>query len=507
MGKSLLIAVDLGTTNIKTAVYDLEGTYLTGASEKVDEIRGDDGSFIQKGDMIFDKVCRCLQKTAISLGNDTAEIAAIGFSGQMAGSIGVGENWADVTSWSCSVDTRYLPYADRIREQFAADMYRWSGTGSPVMCSKYKWFESDFPEEHEKIVKYTMLNGYIIGRLSEIPVEEAPIDYSLISWTGLADIKNLSWSEELCAEMGIGIDKLSKIVSGDTVIGCLSENSSRLSGLPAGIPLVLGAGDKICGSVGAESISEGNTMIELASYAAINQRVNSYHPDLDGRRFDIIGGISSEGYNAHKYLQGSGITTEWFMNEFLKGTAPEGKDPFVNIEELAAGLPAGSDRMIAIGEMGGSAIPLDQNIKGAFVGQAWRHKKEHFYKALIESFTYDLASTLQAMERCYPEYLNGPVTVLGGGAKSLIWPQILSDVTGREIRTLNRSDIALLGAAKIAAVGAGIFDSYDHHYGNVEVSRVYTPDQKNHQVYQKYMEIYKDLEAAVSEYCRRLANI
>lgn len=508
MDKSLLVAVDLGTSFIKTAVYDLKGEYITGATEKVDEIRDGNGAFIQKGDMIFNKVCNCLQKTSQNLGNDVDYIKAIGFSGQMAGSIGVGENWDDITSWSCSVDTRYLPYADSIRREFEDDLYSLSGTGSPVMCAKYKWFEHEFPEEHDRIVKYTMLNGYIIGKLSEIPVEEAPIDYSLISWTGLADIKKLEWSKSLCSKIGVDIDKLSRIVSADTMIGTISYKASKMCNIPEGIPLVLGAGDKICGSVGAESISEGDTIIELASYAAINQRVNAYSPDIDGRKFDIIGGISGEGYNVHKYLQGSGVSSEWFLREFVKADCDNlNQSIFTSIENLAKMVPSGSERMIAIGSLGGSAIPFNKSIKGAFIGHSWKHKKEHFYRALIESFTYDLASTLKSIERYHPSFAKIPIKVLGGGAKSIIWPQIIANVMGREIRTLNRSDISLLGAAKIAGVGAEIIDGYDKHYGDVKVEQIFHVQRDEYTTYQKYLELYEEVVQTVSELSDKLEKI
>ena len=170
MGKRLYMAVDLGTSFIKTGVYDLSGTYRAGASVPVQDERPEAGIFIQRGEMLWQSVCDCLKKTAKALGDEAGNICAMAFTGQMAGSIGVDENWGDVTTWSCSMDSRYLPYADRQRELFGEDMFTIGGTNAPVMCSKYDWFRNDFPTEHARIAKYVMLNGYTIGRLSGQPI-------------------------------------------------------------------------------------------------------------------------------------------------------------------------------------------------------------------------------------------------------------------------------------------------------------------------------------------------
>ncbi len=506
---SILIGVDLGTSYIKAAAFDLTGEVLARAQEKVEEVRTAEGGFLQPGDMIYEKMCLCLRDVTGLLGERAGQIRAVGFSGQMAGSIGVGENWEDVTSWSCTLDGRYMPYADALRQKAGVTIYRISGTGSPVLGAKYVWFKKAFPEEHKKIVKYTMLNGYCAGRLSGLPVEEAPVDYSLIAWTGLADLKTLSWSERLCGLFGVDMGHLPKIRAGSDVIGTVTSEAARLTGLPEGCALILGAGDKICGSAGALSLDEGDTMLELASYAAVNCRVRDYRPDLQGSRFDVIGSIDGSGYCAHKYLQGSGVTTDWFMDQFVRrpGDEEAGKDAFPEIEKLAAQLPPGSGHMLALGTLGGSAIPFDGDARGMFFGHTWASRKEHFYRALIEGFSYDLATSLEAIANLYPEYANRPLVAVGGGARSLIWPQILSDVTGREIRVLTRTDTGLLGAAKIAGVGAGLISGYQEPFGGVDVKQVFEPQVKAHRIYQEYMEVYRELAEEMSAYGERLAAI
>ena len=119
MKNELFMAVDLGTSFIKIGVYSKDGDFLAGASESVAEERPAPGVFLQRGDALFGSVLRCIRKTTAQLKDDASRICAMAFTGQMAGSIGVDENWQDVTTWSCSLDNRYIPYAERQRRDHA----------------------------------------------------------------------------------------------------------------------------------------------------------------------------------------------------------------------------------------------------------------------------------------------------------------------------------------------------------------------------------------------------
>lgn len=497
----LFMAVDLGTSFIKTGVYGLDGVCLAMASEPVQDERPGPGIFLQRGEMLYGSVIRCIQATVNQLGQRAQDVCAMAFTGQMAGSIGVDENWEDVTTWSCSLDSRYLPYADRQRQLFADDLFRICGTNAPVMCSKYDWFQKDFPEEHKRIAKYVMLNGFVIGKLSGIPIEDAAIDHSLITWTGMADIRARSWSKQLCEEMGIDENRLPKIVDCAHVGGYLSQEMAKQLGLRSGLPLVMGAGDKVSGCIGSAVFDYGDMIFEASSYGAISAMVEDVRLDDQHRNYDVIGSMDERGYYAHKYIQGSGIAIDWFVDTFMD------KD-FRKAEELASQAPLGSDNMLAIGLLGGSAMPFDSQQKGLFMGHTWNHNKGHFYRSLLESFSYDLALTLSSLENKY-SYLSGQtIKLIGGGAKSAIWPQMLADVTGHSFTLLSRSDVALWGTAMLAAAGTGaVADIKQTARANVATGKVFTPDDAAHKAYKPYIEFYAQATQELKSLYARLNKL
>ncbi len=508
MTEKLYMGVDLGTSFIKSGVYSLDGRLQAGWSKPVKDERPAPGIFIQRGEDLYAAVCSCIRHTTEALGERARAIRAIAFTGQMAGSMGVDEDWNDVTTWSCTLDARYLPYADRQREQSGREQFELGGTNAPVMCAKYAWFREAFPEEHKRIAKYVMLNGYMIGKMSGVLVEEAKIDYSLIAWTGMADIGARRWSEKICQDLGVDLSLLPRIVSCTAVGGYLAEQTAKELGLPAGIPLVVGAGDKVSGCTGAAVFGDGDLIFEAASYGAVSCHVPEVRLDLERRCYDVIGSIDDKSFYAHKYIQGSGISIDWFVDNFFLENGMDKKAAFRKAEELAKDIPPGSGRMMGIGLLGGSAMPFDSEMKGLFMGHTWSHGKGHFYHALLEGFSYDLALTLSSIQGQYPECTGKRIKLIGGGARSSVWPQMLADVTGHAFVRLGREDVALWGAAVLAAAGIGeVKDIRALTREHVETKEVFLPDEKRHRSYEGYVKLYEALAKELHGLYKRLNRL
>ena len=212
MEKIYLMAVDLGTTFIKAAVYDTEGLQRAVSRAEVASDSSRPGVFLQSGEEIYKSVLLAMRDAARQLGEDAALITAVGFTGQMAGFMGVSKDWEDITSWSCSLDTRYVPYANAQMKELAPQFLMICGTNAPLMSAKCKWFVTEFPKEAERVAKYMLISSYVAGRLGNCRIEDAALGSSYITWTGLADVRTRTWSKELCEASGILNDVLPRIV-------------------------------------------------------------------------------------------------------------------------------------------------------------------------------------------------------------------------------------------------------------------------------------------------------
>ena len=343
----------------------------------------------------------------------------------------------------------------------------------------------------------------LIGRLGKADIENASLGSSYITWTGLADIRKRSWSEGLCGSLGIPTGKLPRIVDYHAVSGRLSKEAADAAGLPSGIPLIAGAGDKIAGCVGAGILTPGDTTFEASSYAAVSVLTDSYRPNPERQDYDAIPAFEDGRFYLHRYFPGSGITLQWFIDTFREAES-DSAEAFRSIEDAAAKIPAGSDQLMAVGMLGGSAMPFDGTLRGAWVGHTWSHRREHFYRALLESYGYELALTLDSIKQMYPDWDRLTEIVLtGGGARSGIWPQILADTTGNRFVLPERDDAALWGTAVIAGKGAGVFPDLRNAVfpEPAQGSSSVVPDPENLQEYQIFRKDYDELLKAVSLYC------
>ena len=142
------------------------------------------------------------------------------------------------------------------------------------------------------------------------------------------------------------------------------------------------------------------------------------------------------------------------------------------------------------------------------MGHDWSHKKEHFYRALLESFSYDFALCIRSIERLYPEYQLNDIRMIGGGAKSSVWPQMCADVQGKTYQLLNREDVAMWGAAMLAGNAIGVFgDLKQTAKTHVKVEKEFKPDFIKKAKYDRYLSIYETYMVELHDFFARLQSI
>jgi len=501
MTSTLLAAIDLGTSYIKVAIYKTNGECQALSTKEMKIDNPASGVFLQSGDYIFDSVLTCF-KDALNNIEDPSSIKSIAFTGQMAGVMGVDENLNDITSWSCSLDTRYYPYAKKMLQNHSRLLVEISGTNSPLMAPKIEWFEKEFPEEAARIKKYLMISSYIIAKLAKSKIEDTTIDSSFITWTGLADIANCSWSKRLCDLVGISVDKLPRITKSNEKVAILDPEYSTMLGLNSDVALVSGSGDKVAGILGAGVFDTNELVFEASSYGAVSCLVERYIPNLKTMNYDALLNATDNSYILHKYIPGSGIIIKWFKDNFCGG------QDFAEIDLEAKDITVGSNSLMCIGLLSGSSMPFNENIKGLFLGHTLNHRPAHFYRSLLESYAYEISLTIDAIRTHYTNSNMQSIKMIGGGANSAVWPQIIADVCNLRVDIMSRNDEALWGTALLAGNAVGIIEDTAQTANNhIFVKQSYMPILDNHLKYKKYINFYNKLCTDFTEYFIELENI
>ena len=276
----------------------------------------------------------------------------------------------------------------------------------------------------------------------------------------MEDFLNLDWSEELCELFNIDIKKLPRIVTPWEIIGKLDKKAAQKCGLFQGTQVVAGVGDQPAGLLGAGFIEPGMIMDVSGSSVLLFMAVNKFIPDTENGVIMYMPSVLPDISYAFTYINGGGICLRWFKDEFLIGNDyvlfKNNKDEFDIIEEKIKDIPPGADGLVFIPYFGGRQCSYDKNLKGTWIGLNWGHRKEHLYRAILESIAYDFNTSLSYMRELFPEFNIKRILVMGGGANSGVWNQIKSNVMGVTYGRIKGYQFALRGSGIIAGFGVSL---------------------------------------------------
>jgi len=420
------------------------------------------------------------------------EIAAIGLDGQMAGVMGIGEDFAAVTPYDSWLDTRCEKYIDILREGGEKAYIRLSGC--PVTYAhapKILWWMHERPDIYKKIAKFVMMNTYVAGRLAGLRAEDAFIDFTQLHFAGFGDIQKLEWSADMTSEYGVGLNKLPRIVNPWDIIGRLTPGQAALCGLAAGIPVVAGCGDQPATSLGAGVLDPGDAFDVSGTASLFACCVGDYTPDLDNRTLICARSVISGRWLALAYINGGGLSVRWFKELF---DMPGGAIGYSALENDARAAPPGGGGLLFVPHFQGRVCPNDPDVRGSFAGLNWTHSRGHMFRAVMESIGYEYAMYADILRSVRRDLRMEKVIVIGGGAKSGLFSQIKSDILGLPYSPSARDDAPMLGCVLNAGYGVGIYpDIADAARRMTRFRETVSPDPANTRAYGTYRELYKKM--------------
>jgi xylulokinase len=498
MTKVALIGVDLGTSAVKTTLFDVAGQSLAAATREAPLHQPAPGHAEQRGEDFLAATYATIREVVEKSGIAPGAVAAIAFDGQMAGAIGVDRAWNALTPWYPSaLDNRYQPYVARMQEQAGDQLVALNGA-LPFMAPRMLWWQAQSPELYRRIDKVLILANYVAGQMAGLRADDAFIDPSYLTWTGVSDTARRTWSAELAETCGIDRAKLPRVVPSVSIVGHLSPAAAAQCGLLAGVPLVAGAGDQVAGFIGAGLVEPGQLVDVAGTFHVLATSQNEFFADTRHNMLQPLAGpVSADHWYPMMYISGGGLTHRWYRDQFaaeLKAQAAvDGCSAYELLDRQAAAVPPGSEGLMFIPHLVGRACPSDPAVRGAWLGFTWTHQRPHFYRALLESIAYDYAAALAVVRAYIPAAAFSEVRVIGGGAASDLWNQIKADVLGVPYVRLARQDVAALGCAIMAGAAVGIYADL------AETARQFTqtagrvePRAAHHAHYRAYVRAYRE---------------
>jgi len=268
--------------------------------------------------------------------------------------------------------------------------------------------------------------------------------------TVLMDLKNRDWSAEILAALGIPLAWMPRLYEGPQITGQVTPEAAAATGLAVGTPVVAGGGDQAAQAVGVGAVRQGIVALTLGTSGVVFASADGAYIEPQGRLHAFCHSVPGKWHLMGVMLSAAG-SLRWYRDTFAPGSA------YDDLLRPAAAIPPGADGLFFLPYLTGERTPHpDPLARAAFVGLTVRHGMAHCTRAVLEGVAFGLKDSFELMKESGLGKIE-QVRVSGGGARSALWRQILADIFDCELVTVNTSEGAALGAALLAAVGAGAY--------------------------------------------------
>ncbi|MCC6908378.1 MAG: xylulokinase [Phycisphaerales bacterium] len=391
---------------------------------------------------------------------DPARIAGIGLSGQMHGLVALdaaGEVIRPAILWN---DQRTAAECDiitqRLGEQRLIQL-----TGNIALTGftapKIIWMQRHEPEAHGRIASIMLPKDYIRYRMSG----ERFTDVADASGTLLLDVAHRAWSSEMLDALQVPRAWLPTVTESDVASTRLGAEAARELGLLAGTPIAAGGGDQAAQAVGSGIVEEGMVCVTIGTSGVVFAPTAAYRPEPRGRLHAFCHAVPGM-WHLMGVMLSAGGSLRWFRDllgdEFNEHSCYLGKDPYDLLTEEASHIAPGADGLIFLPYLTGERTPHnDPNARGVFCGLSLHHRRPHLARAVLEGITFGLRDSLDLLVQSGVQPRE--IRVSGGGARSAMWRQMIADVFDAPVTACESPHGAAMGAALLAGVAAGCFES------------------------------------------------
>jgi xylulokinase len=483
------VGIDVSTTASKALAIDERGTVIAshGAPHELSTPRPLWSE--QDPREWWQATCISLQAVLQQVGAD--DVAAVGLTGQMHGLTMLGANNQILRPAILWNDQRTAAQCAAITQQMGAEwLYRHIGSLMlpGFTAPKIVWVREHEPEIFQQTAHILLPKDYVRFLLTGTYVT----DVSDGSGIALMDIGRRTWSDELLAALEIPRAILPDLCEGPEICAHVSAAGAAATGLRQGTPVVGGAGDQPATAIGSGILQRGQTSITVGTSGVVFTANDQYQPEPDGRLHTFCHAVPGYWFHMGVMLSAAG-GMRWLHDAIAAGRSYE------ELSDLAASVPRGADGLVFVPYLTGERHPHpDPLARGAFVGLTLRSGLGQLVRAVMEGVAFGLRDNLELLNSL--GVAPSTAALSGGASKSPIWRQILTDIAGIPLYSINSSEGAALGAAILAAVGAGAWPDVPSACGDlIRAVDVSEPNAEGVAAYERLYPIFRQLYPALRQ--------
>ena len=499
-----MIGLDGGTEGLRVGIFDLAGDPLVFVRTAYDTDFVHPGWAEQNPDDWWNATVTGIREAMAKIGAQGSDIAAITVAATSCSLVCLDESGMPLRPAIIWMDVR----ADEEAREIAASgspSLQLSGAhhaSAEWLPSKALWLARHQPEIYKRTAWLAEYSDYLTWRLSG----ERVASQNNAAIRAYYDLENGGWARGLYESLGLGdlIDKLPEtVLPMGARIGKLAASAQEALDLPATVSVVTGGADAFVAQVGLGVVNPGAmALITGSSHLMMLQSSNRVHGE--GTFGSYPGAVVNGQYTVEGGQTSSGSMIGWFRR--LIDDGEYSARFFDSLTPLAEQLPPGSDGVLVLDHFQGNRTPyVDAQSRGVVAGLSLSHRKEHIFRAMIESVCFGTENTLRRFRQ--QGHAIDRIVACGGAVNSPFWLQTHADVSGTAIEITRVAEAASLGAAVLGAVGANVYtDLNEATAAMVHSDRVFEPNLERHQQYEPFFEAYVRTYEALTPVLHFLAS-
>lgn len=447
------LGIDIGTGGSRAVIIDENGKVLASATEDHIAFASPQIGWAEQDPRDWWRASvAAIRKVLWSVEFGADAIGAISFSGQMHGSVFLDEKDEVIRPALLWCDQRTEKQCVEITEKIGPTRLI-ELVSNPAITGftlpKILWLRENEPENWQRVRSILLPKDYVRLCLTG----DNASDVADSSGTLLFDVVNRRWSQEMLDAMDVDSKLLPSVYESIEVTGTVSAIGAEATGLVAGTLVIAGAGDNAAGAVGMGIVQPGTVSATIGTSGVVFVVTEKPTLDLKGRTHTLCHAIPNRWHMTGVTL-GAGLSLKWFRDNFGGGA------DFAELGEEAAKIPAGSDGAIWLPYLMGERTPhLDPHARAAFIGLTASHTRGHLVRAVMEGVAFSLRDAFEIFKSLGANI--NAIRLGGGGSHSPVWRQIQADIYGQAVQTIEADEGAAFGAAILAGVGVGAWDSVD----------------------------------------------
>lgn len=501
---SLVIGLDCSTSACRAVVWDCHGNAIAKGYSPLSLITPQPTWYEQLAESWWTATVQALRQAVSQV--DGGRLGALCIAHQRETFVAVDEQGQPLTNGILWMDERARDLLPSLGQSFGQQTFqRQTGKRLSVNLTigKIAWLKQNRPEIFARTYKYLDVHAFLVYRLTGL----YRTGWGCADPTGMFDTQSNCWAETLVSRVGIRLDQLPEVYPPGTVVGTVVPSAAEACGLPAGLPVAAGIGDGQASGLGVNITTPGDVYLSLGTSVISGTYSDQYVVDSAFRT--MSGGVPGS-YLLETVLLGGAYTVSWFMEKMAGHPGQDIAQLQDFYDQAASAVPPGSAGLMVVPYWNSVLGPYwDPAASGIVVGWRGIHQLPHLYRAILEGVAFEQRLNTIGVEKALGQFVKRYI-VVGGGAQSDLWCQIIADITNKPVFRATTPDAAALGAGILAATAAGYYAGARQAAQAMThiLPRPFEPDPSRHDFYNRlFEEVYRPLFPALQLYLDRLTSM